>query len=77
MVSGNPTDSNAWYLLGLEYAQQKNIGEAIRAYSEALKYCDDTMKSDIINALSSLSTISGADKAAEQQDDPAFQDSAR
>lgn len=74
MVSGNPTDSNAWYLLGLEYAQQKNIGEAIRAYSEALKYCDGTMKNDIINALSSLSTISGVDKVTEQQDDPAFQD---
>lgn len=39
-----------------------------------MKYCDGTMKSDIINALSSLSTISGTDKVAEQQDNPAFQD---
>lgn len=74
MILSNPTDSNAWYLLGMEFAQEKNIGEAIKAYSEALKYCDGTMKIDIINALSSLSTISDTGKVAEQQDDPMFQD---
>jgi SpoVK/Ycf46/Vps4 family AAA+-type ATPase len=62
IIVSNPTDSNAWYLLGMEHAQTKNISEAIRAYSEALKYCDDSIKTDIINALSNLSLLSDSDK---------------
>ena len=64
MVLSNPKDSGAWYLLGMEYSQNKNVSKAIEAYTEALKYCDDNMKKDIINALESLSKISGADKTS-------------
>jgi len=58
MALSNPNDSNAWYLLGMEYAENKNIGKAIKAYTEALKYCDDNMKKEIINSLTSLSVMS-------------------
>lgn len=58
IILSNPKDSSAWYLLGMEFARRKSIGEAIKAYSEALKYCDDDMKKDIIEALGSLSNVS-------------------
>jgi SpoVK/Ycf46/Vps4 family AAA+-type ATPase len=57
MIGSNPKDSNAWYLLGIEHTQNNNFSEALQAYSEALKYCDESLKADIITALSSLSTI--------------------
>ena len=62
LIQANPKDSNAWYLLGLEHSQNSNISEALKAFSEALKYCDDSVKSEIIAALSSLSEASDLSK---------------
>ena len=62
LIQANPKDSNAWYLLGLEHSQNNNISEALKAFSEALKYCDDSVKSEIIAALSSLSEASDLSK---------------
>ncbi|OPZ90646.1 MAG: ATP-dependent zinc metalloprotease FtsH [Firmicutes bacterium ADurb.Bin419] len=62
LIQANPKDSNAWYLLGLEHSQNNNISEALKAFSEALKYCDDSVKSEIITALSSLSEASDPGK---------------
>jgi SpoVK/Ycf46/Vps4 family AAA+-type ATPase len=62
LIQANPKDSNAWYLLGLEHSQNNNISEALKAFSEALKYCDDSVKSEIITALSSLSEASDLSK---------------
>lgn len=62
LIQANPKDSNAWYLLGLEHSQNNNISGALKAFSEALKYCDDSVKSEIITALSSLSEASDLSK---------------
>ena len=62
LIQANPKDSNAWYLLGLEHSQNNNISEALKAFTEALKYCDDSVKSEIITALSSLSEASDLSK---------------
>ncbi|HOM02913.1 MAG TPA: AAA family ATPase [Acetivibrio sp.] len=55
LIEANPEDSNAWYLLGLEYAQNNNIIKAVDAFLEALKYCDDSIKNEIVTTLSNLS----------------------
>ena len=69
MISENPSDSSVWCLLGQEYEGQNNIDDARKAYSEALKYCNDTMRSDIINALSQLSIMAEKDKTSAQTED--------
>ena len=58
MISLNQEDGNAWYLLGLEYVHDNNISEALKAFSEALKFCDDSIKKEIITSLASLSATS-------------------
>lgn len=68
LIQANPKDSNAWYLLGLEHSQNNNISEALKAFSEALKYCDDSVKSEIIPALSSLSEASDLRKYTTSKD---------
>ncbi|AEV69667.1 AAA family ATPase [Acetivibrio clariflavus] len=69
MIKANPKDANAWYLLGLEHSQNNNISEALKAFSEALKYCDDSIKNEIITALSSLSESSCLNKDSMPVDD--------
>jgi tetratricopeptide (TPR) repeat protein len=68
LIQANPKDSNAWYLLGLEHSHNNNISEALKAFSEALKYCDDSVKSEIITALSSLSEASDLSKYTTSKD---------
>lgn len=54
LVDENPQSSNAWYLLGMEYSANKNYSEALKAFSEALNYCDNETKKLIISEISEL-----------------------
>ena len=58
MISVNPEDGNAWYLLGLEHVNENNISEALKSFSEALKLCDDSIKKEILTSLGNLSAES-------------------
>ena len=70
MISLNQEDGNAWYLLGLEHVHDNNISEALKAFSEALKFCDDSIKKEIISSLANLSVTSDVNKStATFQDD--------
>lgn len=54
MVENNPEDYNAWYLLGIEYRESNFKNEALSAFTEALKYCNDNSKVKIIEELTKL-----------------------
>lgn len=54
MIEKNRKDGNLWYLLGIEYNNENNINDAILAFSEALNYCDDELKSKISSELINL-----------------------
>ncbi|QAA33487.1 AAA family ATPase [Clostridium manihotivorum] len=62
LVKENPQSSNAWYLLGSEYSEVGNYSEALKAFSEALKYCDDKTKGMVINELTKLSNAENLNK---------------
>lgn len=51
-----PQNSNSWYLLGTEYASINKLSEALNAFSEALKYCDDNLRNTILLEISKLSS---------------------
>ncbi len=55
MVDSDPKNGDAWYLLGLEYVEQGNLSEALQAFSEAIKYCDEKLKNKILSELAKLS----------------------
>lgn len=54
IVEANKEDSNSWYLLGIEYKEVGQVEEALYAFTEALKYCDNDIKIKIIDELGSL-----------------------
>src|SRR5471030_1399537 len=54
IVEANKEDANSWYLLGIEYKEVGQTKEALFAFTETLKYCDDEIKIKIIDELSSL-----------------------
>lgn len=54
IVEANKEDSNSWYLLGIEYKEVGQVEEALHAFTEALKYCDNDIKIKIIDELGSL-----------------------
>lgn len=68
LVKENPESSNAWYLLGAEYSSNNNYIEALKAFTEALKYCDDKTKDMIIIELAKLSTSNAPSKSQPQGD---------
>lgn len=55
MVRDNPENASAWYLLGVEYIEQKMDSEALQAFSEALKKADDDLRSKVMEELARLS----------------------
>ena len=54
IIEDNPQDANAWYLLGLEYLELKNTSEALKAFSESLKYSDNSLQAKIFQQLGKL-----------------------
>ena len=54
IVENNKEDASSWYLLGIEYKEAGQAKEALSSFTEALKYCNDDIKSKIIDELSSL-----------------------
>lgn len=54
IVESNKEDASSWYLLGIEYKEVGQVKEALSSFTEALKYCNDDIKSKIIDELSSL-----------------------
>jgi AAA+ superfamily predicted ATPase len=71
MVAENPRSASAWYLLGVEYRGGDMASEALAAFSEALKYCDDDLRRQIFEQLAQLS---GSAAAPVQQQPPAVGD---
>ena len=63
----NPSNPEIWYLLGLEYAAADQIPSALVAYSEALKYADDSLKNNIMTAIGQLNQPS---QTAPDSEDP-------
>lgn len=55
MIDDNKENAYAWYLLGLEYIENNNASEALQAFSNSLKYCDDSLKGKVFEALSGIS----------------------
>ncbi|MFZ5988581.1 MAG: AAA family ATPase [Bacillota bacterium] len=51
MIEDNPSNAYAWYLLGLEYVENGDASEALQAFSQSLKYSDDSLKSKVFEAL--------------------------
>ena len=57
LTEDNPNNADTWYLLGCEYASSNKISDALVAFSEALKYCDDNLHKSIMNSISNLSNV--------------------
>lgn len=66
IISKDETDVNAWYLLAIEYKEDGQNNEALKALTEALKYCDDDFKIKIIEELGSLSLNGGNNEKTEE-----------
>lgn len=60
MVDKNPGDALTWYLLGTEYLDQSMESEALQAFSESLKYCDQDLRGKVLEQLARLSGRSTA-----------------
>ena len=56
MIEKYPTQGELWYLLGSEYVTEGQKEEAIKAYSKALKYCDDEINKEITEELTALTS---------------------
>lgn len=56
LTEENPQNASSWYLLGCEYGELNQLPEALVAFSEALKYCDDTMRNTILVTISKFSS---------------------
>lgn len=56
MLDKDKENASIWYLLGLEYSEQGGTGEALYAFSHALKFCDDDLKEKIIIELTNISS---------------------
>lgn len=61
LLAKNPKQGEVWFLLGYEYAAQKQKSEAIKAYSEALKYCDEETKLKIAAELLKIASIADSE----------------
>lgn len=55
MIEQERTNTYAWYLLGIEYKEEELYSQALNAFSEALKYCDEELKDKIFSELENLS----------------------
>ena len=56
MVAKSPEQGELWCLLADEYIAAGCLGDAIKAYSEALKYCDDETHMKIVAELTALAS---------------------
>ncbi len=55
MVTIDQKNASAWFLLGLEYAEIGDRGEALAAFTQALAYGDEKLKDNIVDELNKLS----------------------
>lgn len=55
MVTIDQRNASAWFLLGLEYAERGDRGEALLAFTQALAYGDEKLKDNIVDELNKLS----------------------
>lgn len=55
-VATEPGNASAWFLLGLEYSEQGNRGEALLAFTQALANGDEELKSQIVQELNKLNS---------------------
>ncbi|MED1794194.1 ATP-binding protein [Brevibacillus nitrificans] len=56
MIGNEPKNASAWFLLGLEYTEKGERGEALLAFTQALAYGDEGLKDQIVIELNKLST---------------------
>lgn len=54
MLEQDSANAYAWYLLGLEYGGDGRESQALQAFSEAIKYGDETLKNKIFAELGKL-----------------------
>lgn len=66
MIERNPRDALTWYLLGTEYLDQGMESEALQAYSESLKYCDEELRQKVLDQLTRLTDKQNNTHRAEQ-----------
>ncbi len=67
ILGEDPKNASAWYLLGVEYLEQGMPSEALQAFSEALKHCDDELRQKVFTELAKLSgTPTSANSAVER-----------
>ncbi|MGE5577097.1 MAG: AAA family ATPase, partial [Syntrophothermus sp.] len=67
ILGEDPKNASAWYLLGVEYLEQGMSSEALQAFSEALKHCDDELRQKVFTELAKLSsTQTSANSAVER-----------
>lgn len=57
MLKDHPEQPNTWFLLGLEYKEQGKINEALKAFTEALKYSNTDLKEKILLELTTLANL--------------------
>ncbi|MFD2371130.1 AAA family ATPase [Brevibacillus sp. GCM10020057] len=55
-VTNEPGNASAWFLLGLEYSERGNSGEALLAFTQALACGDEELKSRIVQELNKLNS---------------------
>ncbi|KQL44196.1 hypothetical protein AN963_22485 [Brevibacillus choshinensis] len=57
MVHTDQKNASAWFLLGLEYSELGDRGEALLAFTQALAYGDEELKNNIVGELNKLSQV--------------------
>lgn len=57
MVNTDQKNASAWFLLGLEYSELGDRGEALLAFTQALAYGDEELKHNIVGELNKLSQV--------------------
>jgi SpoVK/Ycf46/Vps4 family AAA+-type ATPase len=53
----NPTDSKAWYFLGKEYMEASEPIQAIMSFTEGLKHCQDSFRTELLEELSRATSL--------------------
>lgn len=73
MSSEDPSNPDLLYLLGLEYAATNQITESLTAYSEALKFADESLRKNIMTSIGHLSQIETSENTEEVYDHAPYQ----
>lgn len=60
LLAKNPEQGEMWFLLGNEYARQGLRNDALFAFSNALKYCNEELKLQISDEMAKLALIGEA-----------------